>query len=67
MRGVNGNQYTKILIDNIPVKASVLSGVPIEAQLPVRQAERIEIIYLTLIENFTLQSQITDIQNYNLN
>jgi len=22
-------------------------------------------IYLTLIENFTLQSQITDIQNYN--
>lgn len=45
MRGLLGNQYTKIFIDNIPVKPSVLTGLPIEAQLPVRQTERIEFIY----------------------
>jgi len=45
MRGLVGNQYTKILVDNIPLKASVLTGLPIESQLPIRQAERIEIIY----------------------
>ena len=45
MRGLLGNKYVKILVDNIPVKPSVVSGMPIEAQLPVRQAERIEIVY----------------------
>ncbi|MCD4794018.1 MAG: TonB-dependent receptor [Bacteroidales bacterium] len=45
MRGMLGNKYTKILIDNIPVKPSVVSGMPIESQLPIRQAERIEIVY----------------------
>ncbi len=45
MRGLLGNNYVKILIDNIPVKPSVVSGMSIEAQLPVRQAERIEIVY----------------------
>ncbi|MCF6366895.1 MAG: TonB-dependent receptor [Bacteroidales bacterium] len=45
MRGMSGNKYTKILIDNIPVKPSVVSGMPIESQLPIRQAERIEIVY----------------------
>lgn len=45
MRGFIGNKYTKILINNIPVQPSVLSGFPIGAQLPVRQAERIEVIY----------------------
>ncbi len=45
MRGLLGNQYTKILVDNIPLKPSVSIGLPLEAQLPIRQAERIEIIY----------------------
>ncbi|MBP6977532.1 MAG: TonB-dependent receptor [Bacteroidales bacterium] len=44
IRGLFGNYYTKILVDNIPVQPSVVSGMPIAAQLPVRQAERIEII-----------------------
>ena len=45
MRGMLGNEYIKILIDNIPVKPSVISGFPIESQLPIRQAERIEVVY----------------------
>lgn len=44
-RGLIGNYYTKILVNNIPVKPSVVTGMPIAAQLPIRQAERIEIIY----------------------
>lgn len=45
MRGFIGNFYTKILVNNIPVQPSVLAGFPIAAQLPIRQAERIEVIY----------------------
>lgn len=45
LRGLIGNSYTKILVNNQPVKASVLQSMPIESQLPVRQAERIEVIY----------------------
>ncbi|MCP4178843.1 MAG: TonB-dependent receptor [bacterium] len=45
MRGLNGNSYTKVLINNIPITPSVLTGLPIEEQLPIRQAERIEVIY----------------------
>ncbi len=44
VRGLFGNYYTRILVDNIPVQPSVVSGMPVAAQLPVRQAERIEII-----------------------
>jgi hemoglobin/transferrin/lactoferrin receptor protein len=44
IRGLFGNYYTKILVDNIPVQPSVVSGMPIAAQLPIRQAERIEVI-----------------------
>ncbi len=44
MRGLFGNYYTKILVDNVPVQPSVVSGMPIGDQLPIRQAERIEII-----------------------
>ena len=44
MRGLVGNNYTKFLINNIPIQPSTGSGMPIGAQLPVRQAERIEII-----------------------
>ena len=45
LRGLIGNSYTKILVNNQPVKPSVITGMPIESQLPVRQAERIEVIY----------------------
>jgi len=42
---LTGNLYTKILINGVPVKPSVVSGMPIGSQLPIRQAEKIEIIY----------------------
>jgi outer membrane receptor for ferrienterochelin and colicin len=45
LRGLTGNLYTMILINGMAVKPNVVKGMPIMAQLPVRQAERIEIIY----------------------
>lgn len=45
LRGLTGNLYTMILINGLPVKPNVVTGMPVLAQLPVRQAERIEIIY----------------------
>jgi len=45
VRGLSGNQYMKILINDIPIKPSMTLGMPIGAQLPIRQAERIEIMY----------------------
>lgn len=45
MRGLFGNSYAKILINNIPIQPSVVAGMNLGAQLPIRQAERIEIIY----------------------
>jgi len=45
MRGLQGNYYTKILINNIPITPSVTGSLAIGAQLPIRQAERIEIIF----------------------
>lgn len=45
LRGLTGNLYTMILVNGLPVKPSATVGMPIGAQLPVRQAERIEIIY----------------------
>ena len=45
MRGLLGNSYTKILVNDIPIKPAFLASMPIGAQLPVREAERIEIIY----------------------
>lgn len=45
LRGLVGNLYTLILINGVPVKPSVVVGMPILEQLPVRQAERIEVIY----------------------
>ena len=44
MRGLIGNYYAKILINDIPIQPSVVSGMPIGGQLPVREAERIEVI-----------------------
>ncbi len=45
MRGLLGNTYAKILINGNPIKPYVVSGMPIGAQLPIQQAERIEVIY----------------------
>ncbi|MEO6039827.1 MAG: TonB-dependent receptor, partial [Saprospiraceae bacterium] len=45
MRGLAGNQYVKILINDVPVKPSAAAGISIGAQLPIRQAERIEVLY----------------------
>ena len=44
-RGLIGNQNMKILINDVPIKPTFLLGMPIGSQLPVRQAERIEIIF----------------------
>ncbi|NNK90077.1 MAG: TonB-dependent receptor, partial [Saprospiraceae bacterium] len=45
MRGLYGNTYAKILINDVPVRPSVVGAMPIGSQLPIRQAERIEVIY----------------------
>lgn len=45
MRGLSGNQYVKILINDVPIKPAVALGMPIGAQLPIRQAERIEVFF----------------------
>ncbi|MFT4972765.1 MAG: outer membrane receptor for ferrienterochelin and colicin, partial [Saprospiraceae bacterium] len=45
MRGLQGNTYAKILINDIPVKPYATRGMPIGAQLPIREAERIEVIF----------------------
>ncbi|MFN8240897.1 MAG: TonB-dependent receptor [Bacteroidales bacterium] len=45
LRGLTGNLYTMILINGLPVKPGAVTGMPLLAQLPVRQAERIEVIY----------------------
>ncbi len=45
LRGLVGNLYTLILINGVPIKPSVVVGMPILEQLPVKQAERIEVIY----------------------
>ena len=45
MRGLLGNTYAKILVNDMPVKPFGVRGMPIGAQLPIREAERIEVIY----------------------
>ena len=45
MRGLVGNAYTRILINGIPIKPFIAGGMPIGAQLPVKEAERIEVTY----------------------
>ena len=44
MRGLLGNDYTKILINGIPIKPEAVKSMPIAAQLPIRHAEYIEIV-----------------------
>jgi outer membrane receptor protein involved in Fe transport len=43
--GLSGNQYVKILLNGVPIKPSMALGMPIAAQLPIRQAERVELLY----------------------
>lgn len=45
MRGLLGNFYCKILINDIPITPTGAAGMPIGAQLPIRQAKRIEILF----------------------
>lgn len=45
MRGLLGNTYAKILIDDVPIKPSFLAAMPIGAQLPIKEAERIEVVF----------------------
>ncbi|MBR4441266.1 MAG: TonB-dependent receptor [Bacteroidales bacterium] len=44
-RGVMGNTYTKILLNGVDLKPSAPTGMPLGANIPVRQADRIEIVY----------------------
>ena len=44
-RGMMGNTYTKILLNGLDIKPSAPTGMPLGANIPVRQAERIEIVY----------------------
>lgn len=44
MNGLYGNYYCKVLVNGIPVSPSVVSGLPVSGALPIRQAERIEVI-----------------------
>lgn len=45
MRGLEGNVYTKILLNNLPIQPSANSSLGIGEQLPIAQVDRIEIIY----------------------
>lgn len=45
MRGLEGNVYTKILLNNLPIQPSASSTLGIGEQLPIAQVDRIEIIY----------------------
>jgi outer membrane receptor protein involved in Fe transport len=45
LRGLLGNSYMKIMLNGNTIKPSIVRGMPMGAQLPIRQAERIEVIY----------------------
>lgn len=44
MQGLLGNEYVKFMINGVPIQPEAVQGMPIGAQLPIRHAERIEII-----------------------
>lgn len=44
MRGLLGNEYTRIMINGVPIAPSAAPGMPLGANLPIKQAERVEII-----------------------
>jgi outer membrane receptor protein involved in Fe transport len=45
LRGLEGNTYTKILMNNLPIQNSATGSLAIGEQLPIAQVDRIEIIY----------------------
>lgn len=45
VRGLAGNQHVKVLINDVPIVPTGAHGISIGAQLPIRQAERIEVVY----------------------
>ena len=45
VNGLLGNTHAKIMIDNVAIKSFNMSGAPIGEQLPIRQADHIEITY----------------------
>lgn len=51
-RGMIGNTYTKILLNGVDIKPSAPTGMPLGANLPIRQAVRIEIIYGPAAANY---------------
>ncbi|MCB1142431.1 MAG: TonB-dependent receptor [Leptospiraceae bacterium] len=44
-RGLLGNEYTKILLNGIPLTPSVVQGMPINEMLYLKHAESIEVVY----------------------
>jgi hypothetical protein len=53
--GLTGNLYTKILINGLPVRPSVVSGMPIGSQLPIRQADKMPVAYYERMDKFNTQ------------
>lgn len=45
LRGLEGNTYTKILLNNLPIQNSATGSLAIGEQLPITQVDRIEVIY----------------------
>lgn len=45
MHGLRGNRYAEILVNGMTVKPQISYGMPLGSQMPIRQAERIEVIF----------------------
>lgn len=44
-RGLNGNNYAKILINDVNIKPFIVGGMPLGEQLPIAFVDRIEVLY----------------------
>lgn len=44
VRGLRGNAYARVLINDVPIRPSAAPGMPIGAQLPLSQCERVEVL-----------------------
>ncbi len=44
VRGLRGNAYAKVMINDVPIRPSAAPGMPIGAQLPLSQCERVEVL-----------------------
>ena len=45
MHGVHGNRQVEFMIDGLAIRPMHTAGMPLSAQMPIRQAERIEVYY----------------------